>query len=66
MRLFLDINVVLDVLTRREPWWRDSAAVLSLLEADEVSGMIAAHSVTTLHYLCAKHLGPGEAAGWSW
>lgn len=57
MRLFFDINVVLDVLANREPWADDSAAVLSLVDAPEVEGFVAAHSVTTLYYLAQKHLG---------
>lgn len=61
MRVFLDVNVPLDVLTRREPWYRDSAAVLSLLETDEVGGLIAAQSITTLFYLAAKKLGKPRA-----
>jgi predicted nucleic acid-binding protein len=61
MRLFLDINVVLDVLADREPWVEHSAAVLSLLDAAEVEGLIAAHSVTTLYYLSARHLGHKRA-----
>jgi predicted nucleic acid-binding protein len=61
MRLFLDINVVLDVLADRDPWVTHSAAVLSLLDADEVEGLIAAHSVTTLYYLTSKHLGHKRA-----
>ena len=56
MKLFFDINVVLDVLTARSPWVADSAAALSLLDADEVEGVIAAHTVTTLHYLTFRHL----------
>jgi len=64
IRLFLDINVVLDVLADREPWVQDSAAVLSLLDQAEVEGVIAAHSVTTLYYLASKDLGhkPAVAA----
>jgi len=61
MRLFLDINVVLDVLADREPWAADSAAVMSLL-GDQVEGLIAAHSVTTLYYLTSKSLGHKRAA----
>ena len=57
MKLFLDVNVILDVLAKREPWFQDSAAVLSLLEADEFEGVAAAHSITTLFYLASKHLG---------
>ena len=61
MKIFLDINVILDVLAKREPWFEDSAAVLSLLETDEFEGIVAAHSVTTLFYLASKHLGQRRA-----
>ena len=62
MKLFLDVNVILDVLAKREPWFEDSAAVLSLLESGEFEGVAAAHSVTTLFYLTSKHLGQRRAA----
>jgi len=45
-RVFLDIDVILDVLTRREPWYDDSAQVRSLLDDDAFEGFVAAHSVT--------------------
>lgn len=61
MRLFLDINVILDVLADREPWVEDSAAVLSLLDDAGIEGLVAAHSVTTLYYLASKHLGHKRA-----
>lgn len=61
MKIFLDVNVVLDVLAKREPWFEDSAAVLSLVEADGFEGIVAAHSVTTLFYLASKHLGQRRA-----
>ena len=61
MKLFFDINVVLDVLTGRKPWAADSAAALSLLDVDEIQGLIAAHTVTTLHYLTFRHLPAGKA-----
>jgi predicted nucleic acid-binding protein len=56
VRIFLDVNVPFDVLTKREPWYKDSAAVLSLLESNEFEGFLAAQSVTTLFYLSAKKL----------
>jgi predicted nucleic acid-binding protein len=61
VRLFLDTNVVLDVLARREPWFAHSAGVMSLLESDQVEGIVAAHSITTLSYLFSKHLGSERA-----
>jgi predicted nucleic acid-binding protein len=60
-RVLLDINVVLDVLTNRPPFADDAAALLALVERKEVEGLIAAHTVTTLHYLLSKHLGKAQA-----
>ncbi len=60
-RVLLDINVVIDVLTNRPPFADDAAALLALVERKEVEGLIAAHTVTTLHYLLSKHLGKAQA-----
>lgn len=62
MKLFFDVNVVLDVLARREPWFEHSATVLSLLEAIDAEGYVAAHTVTTLSYLLSKHHGRERTA----
>lgn len=61
MRLFFDINVILDVLAARDPWVEDSGAVLSFVDDPNVEGFLAAHSVTTLSYLVSKQLGRQEA-----
>lgn len=62
MKLFIDTNVVLDVLARREPWFDDSARLLARVEQGRASGHIAAHTLTTLHYLLARHLGQQKTA----
>lgn len=62
MRLFFDLNVILDVLANREPWVHDSAGALSLVADGKAEGFIAAHSVTTLDYLLRKHVGAGRTA----
>ena len=56
-RVLLDINVILDVLADREPFSEDAAAVLGQIELGNIEGFLAAHTVTTLHFLLAKHLG---------
>jgi predicted nucleic acid-binding protein len=61
MKVFLDTNVILDVLANREPFVADSAAVLSLVEARTVEGCAAAHSVTTLFYLLRREVGSRRA-----
>ena len=61
MRVFLDANVVLDVLANREPFIADSAAVLSLVESRQLEGFVAAHTVTTLFYFLRRDLGGTRA-----
>jgi predicted nucleic acid-binding protein len=55
--LLLDTNVVLDVLASRAPWAHEAALLLSAIEAGRARGAVAAHTVTTLHYLPAKTVG---------
>lgn len=62
MKLFIDTNVVLDVLAQREPWFADSARLLAHVEQGGATGHIAAHTLTTLHYLLARHLGQQKTA----
>jgi predicted nucleic acid-binding protein len=62
MKLFLDTNVLLDVLAQRKPWMQDSAALLSLVDMGQAQGFVAAHTITTLHYLLSKHLNREKAS----
>ena len=63
LRLLLDIDVVLDVFTQREPFSRDSAALLAACETGRCEGLVAAHTVTTLWYLLAKYHDAAYARG---
>ena len=55
LRVLIDLNVILDVLQRREPFYAASARVLACAETNLIEGWIAAHSVTTLFYLVSKY-----------
>jgi len=57
LKLFIDTNVILDVLADREPFTDESAAIFSLIEKDVIAGYIAAHTATTVFYLLHKELG---------
>lgn len=61
MNILFDTNVVLDVLLEREPFASEAALLLSKVERSEISGLLSATTVTTIHYLIARALGPGEA-----
>ena len=56
--MLFDINILLDVLQKREPFYEISAQVLSLSENGIIEGYISAHSVTTLMYLLTKGKSP--------
>jgi predicted nucleic acid-binding protein len=60
-RILLDTNVVLDVLLDRRPHAEASAAVWAAVEKGAAEGMLAAHAVTTIHYLVRKEQGNAKA-----
>jgi len=49
--ILVDLNVILDVLQQRQPFYDESAQVLDAAGQEEISGLIAAHSITTLFYV---------------
>ncbi len=54
MKLMLDLNVILDVVQKRQPHYIASAQVLDHTLKNS-NGFIAAHAITTLHYLVSKY-----------
>jgi hypothetical protein len=60
-RVLLDLNIILDVLQHRLPFYDSSARLLALVETGQVEGFLAAHSVTTLYYLISKSDSPSAA-----
>ncbi len=60
-RILLDTNVVLDILLDRKPWAGASAAVWTAIETGVAEGLLAAHAVTTIHYLLRKEIGNAQA-----
>ncbi len=60
-RLLFDTNIVLDVLLEREPYFEASSAVWAAVESGNAEGMLAAHAVTTIHYLLRKERGNAKA-----
>src|SRR5258708_26901566 len=60
-RILFDVNLVLDVLLDRQPHAAASAAVWAAVETGVAEGMLAAHAVTTIHYLVRKEMGNTKA-----
>ncbi len=59
--VFIDLNIILDVLQKREPIYESSAQLLAAVETGLIEGFIAAHSITTLFYLIQKDKSSAEA-----
>lgn len=55
LRVLVDVNVVLDVLARRQPYFEGSAQVWAAIETGRVDGLLAAHTATTLYDLLQRH-----------
>ena len=59
--ILIDLNILLDVLQKREPFYEAAADLLAAVETGKVVGYVAAHSITTLFYLIQKDRGISEA-----
>ena len=55
MNVMFDLNIVLDVVQRREPHYRLSAAVLSAAVRGDVQGFFPCHGITTVYYLVSRY-----------
>ena len=54
MKLFLDTNIVIDVIANREPFVEDSRIILNLCETSKVEGIISALTLCTISYVLRK------------
>ncbi|MDO9543497.1 MAG: PIN domain-containing protein [Kiritimatiellia bacterium] len=61
MRVIIDTNIVLDVLLAREPFFRASANIFSLVERSEIEALLCATTITTVDYLLTQSLSPTES-----
>jgi predicted nucleic acid-binding protein len=61
LKLLLDINVILDAVLGRKPWAAEAAQLLAVVETGGADGYIAAHTLTTIHYVVSKRT--SRAAG---
>jgi predicted nucleic acid-binding protein len=54
MKVFVDTNVLLDVLAKRKPFFDDSATIWTMAERGEIQGLVSAISFTNLFYIVRK------------
>lgn len=61
MKLFIDTNVIIDVLAKREDFYVASASILTLLEKERASGFISAISFNNIYYILRKFSSKNKA-----
>ena len=60
-RYLLDINIVLDYLLQREPWYPLAKELFKAESQEKVDLFIAANTVATIHYFIRKKDSPTKA-----
>jgi len=61
MKVFLDTNIVVDVVTQREPQSKSSSALLTLAEKGVIDGFVSAITFNNLYYIARKEVGAAKA-----
>lgn len=56
MKCLIDTNVILDVLLKREPFYNDSASILTLSGQEDIILYVSASSITDIYYIAYQTL----------
>lgn len=54
--MLIDTNIVLDVMLKREPFYKVSREILSLAKKDDVEEYVSASAITDIYYLAYRQL----------
>jgi len=60
-KIFLDTNILLDVLLQRDSFMQNSARVWAECESGKVKGFISAISLNNMHFIMSKRIGKDRA-----
>lgn len=54
MRVFVDTNVLVDVIAKRQPFYGDSAAIWTLAEQGQITGLVSTISFNNIYYVVRR------------
>jgi predicted nucleic acid-binding protein len=60
-RLFLDTNIIIDLLAKREPFYKQAAQIFSLADKMKVQLFVSALTFANTNYILLKEKKPEEA-----
>jgi hypothetical protein len=61
MNVLLDLNIVLDVILQRQPWFAEASLIWDAHLQGRIRGHLVATSLTNLFYITRRILGTDEA-----
>lgn len=62
MKILIDTNVILDVLLKREPFYKVAIEVLQMAKINTVQEYVSASAITDIYYLACRQLKNKEQA----
>ena len=57
-KIFIDTNILLDVILRREEFYKNAAGIWADCESGKVRGFVSAISLNNMHYVVRKRVAP--------
>ncbi len=60
-KLFIDTNIVIDLLSRREPFFEEAAELFSLADIKQVELSVSSLTIANTSYILMKQLGSNKA-----
>ncbi len=51
MNVFIDTNIIIDLLAKREPFYRESLQLFSLADSNQIELTVSAMSLVNTHYI---------------
>ena len=60
-KIFIDTNILLDVILRRTDFYKQAAAIWANCESRKVQGYVSAISLNNMHYIMRKMVAPDIA-----
>jgi predicted nucleic acid-binding protein len=62
MKVIFDINIVIDILKRREPFYENSNKIFMLAVDEKINGIISTSAITDVYYLTRKQYADTKTA----
>jgi predicted nucleic acid-binding protein len=56
MKIFVDTNIIIDLIGDRKPFSKYAIEIFSMAEQNKVSLYTSSHTITTAHFLLKKHV----------